>query len=94
MFSDFYVFVWQCLTNQQKYHRLEESQELIKRANTDPDLLSRITTGDESLCYGSNPERKTQTSEWISRNSSRQKKVQQFWSNMKKMGQTDAKEYY
>jgi len=41
---------------------------------TDPDFLSKIITGDESWCYGYDPETKQQSNQWKSASSLRPKK--------------------
>ena len=55
-------FIPKLLSDQQKQYRLEVSQELFNRAETDPDLLNRVITGNETWVYGYDPE--TKTSQW------------------------------
>jgi len=39
-------------------NRLDMCREMKDQLKTDPDFLSKIITGDESWCYGYNPETK------------------------------------
>ena len=41
-------FIPKLLSDEQKQHRLQMAQELINRSENDPDLLNRVSTGDES----------------------------------------------
>jgi len=52
---------------------------------TDPDFLSKIITGDESWCYGYDPETKQQSRQWKSKSSPRPKTARQVKSNVKTM---------
>lgn len=45
-------FIPKLLSDEQKEHRLQVSQELLNLAENDPDLLNRVITGDESWVYG------------------------------------------
>jgi hypothetical protein len=69
-------FVTRFLTNDQKQWRVNACLELREKANGDPTFMCifRIITGDESWIYGSDPERKQQSSQWKSPQSQRAKK--------------------
>jgi hypothetical protein len=45
-------FMPRLLTDDQKQHRLEVSIELKEQVRNDPDILSRVVTGDGSWIYG------------------------------------------
>jgi len=66
---------------------LDAWHEMKDQLKTDPDFLSKIITGagDESWCYGYNPETKQQSSQWKSVSSLRPKKARQVKSNVKTM---------
>jgi hypothetical protein len=51
----------------------------------DPDLFSKVITGDESWCYAYDPQIKQQSREWKSSNSPRPQKARRVKSNVKKM---------
>ena len=51
----------------------------------DPNFLSRVITGDESWCYGYDPESKLASSQWKTPPSPRPKKIRQVRSNVKIM---------
>jgi hypothetical protein len=55
-------FVPRLLTNDQKQQRVSVCHKLREKANEDPTIISRITTGDESWIYGYDPETKQQSS--------------------------------
>jgi len=57
-------FVSCLLSEDQRASRLDVCREMKDQLKTDPDFLFRIITGDESLCYGSDPETKQQSSQW------------------------------
>jgi hypothetical protein len=48
------------LTADQKQSRVDACRELKEHLEIDPDLLSKVITGDESLCYAYNPKTKQQ----------------------------------
>ena len=64
-------FVPRLLTTDQMKGRLDVCSELRDLESTDPSFLSRIITGDESWCYGYDPETKQQSSQWTSPQSPR-----------------------
>jgi len=57
-------FVPKLLTMEQKQLCLEVLQDMLEYANSDPEFLNIMTTGDESWVYGYNPETKAQLSQW------------------------------
>jgi len=66
-------FVPRLLTDDQKQNRVDASQELLDRANDD-NFLKNIIIGDETWVYGYDVETKVQSSQWVSKTSSRPKK--------------------
>jgi len=77
-------FVPHLLTDDQKQNRVDVSQELLDRANDDDDnFLKNIITGDETWVYGYGVETKVQSSQWVSKTSSRPKKSRQVRSHVK-----------
>jgi hypothetical protein len=55
-------FLPRLLTDEQKQNRLEISQEIFDRANTDENFLKNTITGDGTWVYGYNVETKAQSS--------------------------------
>ena len=51
-------FVPHVLTVDQKQSRVDECRELKEHLEIDPDLFSKVITGDESWCYAYDPETK------------------------------------
>jgi histone-lysine N-methyltransferase SETMAR len=51
-------FVPRLLTEDQRKSRLAVCQDLKRELENDPNFLSRVITGDESWCYGYDPESK------------------------------------
>ena len=66
-------------------HRAAVANELIQTATSEPDLLKKVITGDESWVYGYDPEMKVQSSRWKSPGSPHQEKAQQSCSKIKTM---------
>ena len=60
-------------------------QDLKNQTESDPNFLSKVIMGDESRCYGYDPETKQASSQWKMPTSLRQKKARQVRSNVKKM---------
>lgn len=60
-------FVPRLLTEDQKNCRLEITQDNLHLIKSDPGLLKRVITGDESWVYGYDPETKAQSSQWKTR---------------------------
>ena len=65
--------------------QLQACFEFQNQLKEDPDFLSKVITGDESWCYGYNPETKQQSSQWKSPGSPRPKKARQVKSNIETM---------
>ena len=59
--------------------------DLREQVGNDPQILSKIVTGDETWCYGYDPETKQALSQWKTPNSPKPKKARQFRSNVKIM---------
>ena len=78
-------FVPRLLTDDRKQHRLEVSMDLKEHVSNDPDFLSKVITGDESLIDGYDPEIKQQSSLWKCQSSLWLKKTVQLKSNVKSM---------
>ena len=76
-------FVPKLLTIEQKQLRLEVSQDMLDYANSDPEFLNIVTTGDESWVYGYDPETKAQSTQWKHSTFPRPKKARQVRSNVK-----------
>ena len=55
-------FVPKVVTMEQKQLRMEVLQDMLDYANTDPEFLNILITGDESWVYGYDPETKVQLS--------------------------------
>jgi len=67
-------FIPHLLSEDQRVGRLDVCREMKDQLKTDLDFLSKIITGDESRCYGYDPETKQQSSQWKSALSPRPKK--------------------
>jgi len=78
-------FVPRLLTEDQRQSRLTVCQELKNHLQNDPDYFSKVITGDESWCYGYDPETKQASSQWKTASSPRPKKARQVRSNVKTM---------
>ena len=78
-------FIPKLLSDEQKHHRLQVTQEMINRSENDPDLLNRVITGDESWVYGYAPKTRAKSSQWKSPGLPRPKKARQSRSNVKTM---------
>jgi len=74
-----------CSHRTKKNTRLTLCQELKNQIESDPNFLSKVITGDESWCYGYDPETKQASSQWKTPTSPRPKKARQVRSNVKKM---------
>ena len=68
-------FVPKVLTQDQKDSRVAICQELKETVINDPTLLLNAITGDESIVYAYDPEKKLQSSQWKSPGSPRPKKA-------------------
>ena len=71
------------LTDEQKEWRVQVCQDILTRLETDPNLLGRTITGDESWIFKYDPFTKRQNHEWKSPTSPRQKKVRMSKSKVK-----------
>lgn len=78
-------FVPKLLTTEQKQLRLEIAQDMLDSANSNPNFLNTVITGDESWIYGYDPETKMQSSQWKHSTSPRPKKARQVRSQVKVM---------
>nr|CAI5864484.1 unnamed protein product [Callosobruchus analis] len=76
-------FVPRLLTGEQRERRLRACLELQDQLKEDPEFFSKVITGDESWCYGYNPETKQQSSQWMAPGSPRPKKARLVKSNLK-----------
>ncbi|KAJ4430628.1 hypothetical protein ANN_19217 [Periplaneta americana] len=70
-------FVPRLLTYDQRENRLRVCRNLKSEVQKDPNFLKIIVTGDESWCYGYDPESKQTSSQWKTPNSPRPKKARQ-----------------
>ena len=59
------------LSEDRRANHLDVCREMKDQLKYDPDFLSKIITGDESWCYGYDPETKQQSSQWKSASSPR-----------------------
>ena len=60
-----------------KKNRLNVCYDLREQAGNNPQILSKVVTGDETWCYGYDPETKQASSQWKTPNSPKPKKAQQ-----------------
>jgi len=74
LFNDFPSYVPRLLTDGQKENRIEISQKLHANANGNENFLKNIIKGDEKWVYGYDVETKTQSSQWMGKESPRPKK--------------------
>lgn len=73
------------LTPDQKESRQNVSTDILNNLATDPDLLDRVITCDESWFFTYDPETKRQSMHWKSPSSPRQKKARMSKSKFKAM---------
>jgi len=59
--------------------------DLREQVGNDQQILSKVVTGDETWCYGYDPETKQASSQWKTPNSPKPKKARQVLSNVKIM---------
>jgi len=57
--------------------------DLKEQVGNNPQILSKVVTGDETWCYGYDPETKQASSQWKTPNSPKPKQARQVWSNVK-----------
>ena len=73
------------LNEEQMERRVQVCDDILERMKTEPDLLRRVVTGDESWIFEYDPLTKRQSLEWKSATSPRPKKARRFKSRMKVM---------
>ena len=78
-------FVPQLLTEDKKNKRLKVSYDLREQVGNDPQILSKVVTGEEIWCYSYDLETKQALSQWKTPNSPKPKKAQQVQSNIRIM---------
>ena len=78
-------FIPWLLTEDQKNNRLNVCYGLREQVGSDPQILSKVVTGDETWWYSYTPETKQASSQWKTLNSPKPKKVRQVRSNVKTM---------
>jgi len=66
-------FVPWLLTEDQKKNRLNVCYDLREQIGNNPQILSKVVTGDETWCYGYDPETKQASSQWETPNSPKPK---------------------
>ena len=59
------------LNDDQKERRMQVCQDIIEHLETEPDLLRRVITGDETWIFEYDPETKCQSCQWKSQTSPR-----------------------
>ena len=59
--------------------------DLSEQVGNDPQILSKVVTGDEAWCYGYDPEIKQASSQWKTPSSPKPKRARQVRSNVKIM---------
>jgi len=78
-------FVPHSLTPEQKDRRTAACRDLIATADSDPDFLKKIVTGDETWCFAYDPTTKRQSAAWVGETSPRPKKMRFQKSLVKNM---------
>ena len=73
------------LNDEQKEPRGQVFQGILKELETEPDMLNRVATDDESWIFEYDPLTKRQSLEWKSASSPRPKKAKLFKSKIKVM---------
>ena len=73
------------LNEGQKERRVQVCQDILEQLETEPNLLKKVVTGDESWIFEYNPLTKRQSLEWKSALSPRPKKARVFKSKTKVM---------
>jgi len=68
-------FVLRLLTEDQKNNHLSVCYDLREQGGNDPQILSKVLTGDETWCYSYDPETKQASSQWKTPNSPKPKKA-------------------
>lgn len=73
------------LSVEQKHERMAIAQDCLDQVESDPTLLGRVITGDESWFFQYDPETKRQSQQWLSPGSARPKKARMSKSKVKTM---------
>ncbi len=73
------------LSAEQKHDRMATAQDCLEQVESDPTLLNRVITGDESWFFQYYPEMERQSQQWMSPGSARPKKVKMSKSKVKTM---------
>ena len=73
------------LDDDQKERHMKVCQDILEYLQTEPDLLQRVITGDESWIFEYDPETKRQSLQWKCPSSPRPKKARQSRSKIKLM---------
>ena len=73
------------LDDDQKERHLQVCQDIIERLQTEPDLLRKVISGDETRIFEYDPETKRQRCQWKSPTSPRPKKAIESKSKVKVM---------
>jgi len=73
------------LKGDQKNNRLNVCYDLREQVGNNPQILSKVVTGDETWCYCYDPKTKQASSQWKTPNSPKPKKARQVRSNVKIM---------
>ena len=68
-----------------KNNRLDVCYDLREKVGNDPQILSKVVTGNETWCYSYDPETKQASSQWKTPNYPKQTKARQVRSNVKIM---------
>ena len=68
-----------------KKHLFDFQSDLKNQIESDPNFLSKVIMGDESWCYGYDPETKEASCQWKTPTTQRPKKARQVRSNVKTM---------
>jgi hypothetical protein len=66
--SEFFHMTSTCDASQRQVHHVAVCSNVTQQAENYPNFISTITTGDESLVYGYDPEKQQQSSmtKWLS----------------------------
>jgi len=54
------------LSDEKKAHRMNIAQNCLEKVESDPTLLDRVMTGDESWFFQYDPKTKRQSQQWLS----------------------------
>ena len=73
------------LSDDQKAQRMQVCEDTLQNIENDPELLTKVITGDETWVFEYDPETKRQSKQWLSPGSPRPKKAHQSRSQIKVM---------